>query len=499
MSTRSRPIAALATAWRASRLELQPVNFFVRFFVGYVLVAAVAVLLAMTLFSDQFVPGVRQSVEETLVQTANLLAEMAQPIQGRAGAANIEAVFRGYEKRRFEARIYGVLKSQPDLRVYVTDQTGRVVFDSRGRDVGQDFSRWQDISRTLKGEYGARTTRENEYDRSSSVMYVAAPIMQNGRIVGVLSLGKPSRSFQSFIDLARAKAWQSAWWLFGLALLLALAFSFWMTRDLRRLVDHANEVAEGKRERIPIEGRSELRRLAQALEHLRAELDGKAHVEKVSQLLAHELKSPIAAIAGAAELLADETDPDRRARLQTNITGETRRLQRIVEGVLNLARAENRGRLDEVEGLALGDLVRDVLATRAERLATRNLRADCDLQPAHMEGNRFLLRQAVANLLDNAIDFSPADGRLSISLKVTEMQARLCIRDYGPGIPDYALPRLFERFYSTPRPDSGERSSGLGLNLVQEVARLHRGGIELSNHPEGGAEACLTLSTAKPA
>lgn len=499
MSTRSRPIAALATAWRASRLELQPVNFFVRFFVGYVLVAAVAVLLAMTLFSDQFVPGVRQSVEETLVQTANLLAEMAQPIQGRAGAANIEAVFRGYEKRRFEARIYGVLKSQPDLRVYVTDQTGRVVFDSRGRDVGQDFSRWQDISRTLKGEYGARTTRENEYDRSSSVMYVAAPIMQNGRIVGVLSLGKPSRSFQSFIDLARAKAWQSAWWLFGLALLLALAFSFWMTRDLRRLVDHANEVAEGKRERIPIEGRSELRRLAQALEHLRAELDGKAHVEKVSQLLAHELKSPIAAIAGAAELLADETDPDRRARLQTNITGETRRLQRIVEGVLNLARAENRGRLDEVEGLALGDLVRDVLATRAERLATRNLRADCDLQPAHMEGNRFLLRQAVANLLDNAIDFSPADGRLSISLKVTEMQARLCIRDYGPGIPDYALPRLFERFYSTPRPDSGERSSGLGLNLVQEVARLHRGGIELSNHPEGGAEACLTLPTAKPA
>lgn len=145
MSTRSRPIAALATAWRASRLELQPVNFFVRFFVGYVLVAAVAVLLAMTLFSDQFVPGVRQSVEETLVQTANLLAEMAQPIQGRAGAANIETVFRGYEKRRFEARIYGVLKSQPDLRVYVTDQTGRVVFDSRGRDVGQDFSRWQDI------------------------------------------------------------------------------------------------------------------------------------------------------------------------------------------------------------------------------------------------------------------------------------------------------------------------------------------------------------------
>jgi two-component system sensor histidine kinase CreC len=470
-------------------------NFFVRFFVGYVLVAAVAVLLAMKLFSDQFVPGVRQSVEETLVQTANLLAEMAQPVQSKTGAANIEAVFRGYEKRRFEARIYGVLKSEPDLRVYVTDQTGRVVFDSRGRDVGQDFSQWLDVSRTLKGEYGARTTRENEYDSSSSVMYVAAPILQNGRIVGVLSVGKPSRSFQSFIDLARAKAWQSAWWLFALALLLALAFSFWMTRDLRRLVHYANEVAEGKRERIPIEGRSELRRLAQALEHLRAELDGKAHVEKVSQLLAHELKSPIAAVSGAVELLADETDPDRRARLQANIAGETERLQRIVEGVLNLARAENRGRLDEVEDIALAELIRDVLATRAERIAAKRIDIDAELQPARVAGNRFLLRQAVANLLDNAIDFSPAGGRLRIQLDRQQNRARLCIRDQGPGIPDYALPRLFERFYSTPRPDSGERGSGLGLNLVQEVARLHHGGIELRNHADGGAEACLTLPT----
>lgn len=481
-------------------------NFFVRFFVGYVVVAAVAVLLAMQLFTDQFVPGVRQSVEETLVQTANLLAEMAgreiagagrtAAKRGQDGTGGIEAVFQAYSARRFQARIYGVIKNEPDLRVYVTDQAGRVVFDSLGRDLGQDYSRWLDVSRTLKGQYGARTSRESEYDSSSSVMYVAAPILRDGRIVGVLSVGKPSRSFQSFIDLARAQAWRSAYWLFALALVLALAFSFWMTRDLRRLVAHANEVAEGKRDRIPIEGRSELRRLAQALEHLRAELDGKAHVEKVTQLLAHELKSPIAAIHGAVELLPDETDPTRRARLETNIAAETGRLQRIVEGVLNLARAESRGRLEGVEDIALDELLRDVLDTRAERLATKALNLHADLEPVRVAGNRFLLRQAAANLLDNAIDFSPAGGALFVTLAATEGQARLRIRDQGPGIPDYALPRLFERFYSVPRPDSGERSSGLGLNLVQEVARLHHGGIELGNHPEGGAEARLNLPAA---
>jgi two-component system sensor histidine kinase CreC len=482
-------------------------NFFVRFFVGYVVVAAVAVLLAMKLFSDQLVPGVRQSVEETLVQTANLLAEMAEremgagsepaAAAGRTGVAGIERIFRAYEKRRFEARIYGVLKRDPDLRIYVTDQTGRVLFDSRGRDTGLDYSRWLDVSRTLKGQYGARSTRESEYDRSSSVMYVAAPILHDGRIIGVLSVGKPSRSFQSFIDLARSKAWESAIWLFVLALLLALAFSFWMTRDLRRLVDYANEVAQGRRDRIPIEGRSELRRLAQALEHLRAELDGKAHVEKVSQLLAHELKSPIAAIRGAVELLQDEDDPARRTRLENNIAAETGRLQRIVEGVLNLARAENLGRLDEVEEIDLAGLIRDVLDTRAGRLAAKSLDCDLDLAPLRVAGNRFLLRQAVANLLDNAIDFSPTGARLDLALDEDARGARVRIRDRGPGIPDYAQPRLFERFYSVPRPDSGERSSGLGLNLVQEVARLHQGSIELGNHPEGGALAVLRLPTTK--
>ncbi len=475
-------------------------NFFIRFFVGYVLVAALAVLLAMQLFSNQFVPGVRQSVEETLVQTANLLAEMAgrELTYQKRGAADptaggIAAVFQGYAQRRFQASIYGVVKDLPDLRVYVTDVNGRVVFDSTGRDVGQDYSRWMDVSRTLKGEYGARTTRENEYDSSSSVMYVAAPILRDGAVVGVLSVGKPSRSFQGFIDLARAKAWESAWGLFAMALVLALGFSFWMTRDLRRLVDYANEVAAGSRERIPIEGRSELRRLAQALEHLRAELDGKAHVEKVTQLLAHELKSPLAALRGAVELLPDETDPERRARLEGNIAAETGRLQRIVEGVLDLARAESRNRLDEVEVLDFGELVEDVLVTRAERIAGKGLKVDRRLAAVQISGNRFLLRQAVANLLDNAIDFSPAGGVLEVGLDVVDGRARLSLRDRGPGVADYAKDRLFERFYSTPRPDNGQRGSGLGLNLVREVARLHRGSVRVENHPEGGAVAWLEL------
>ncbi|MEN9843168.1 MAG: hypothetical protein RLZZ612_997, partial [Pseudomonadota bacterium] len=435
-----------------------------------------------------------------LLQTSNLLAEWVAhdlrdaDVSSASTHTHMAAVFAAYAQRRFEARIYGVLKNTPDLHIYITNRQGMVVYDSQGRDVGADYARWRDVSRTLQGEYGARTTRRDAQDSTSSVMYVAAPIRQRGELMGVLSVGKPSQSLQGFIDAAHARAWASVLWLFGVALVLALAFSYWMTRDLRRLVAYADEVAAGQREHIPIAGRGELRRLATALERLRSELDGKAHIEKVTQLLAHELKSPIAALRGAAELLSDETDATRRARLEANIDTESRRLQRIVEGVLDLARAENRGQLDHAEPVAFDEVVREVLESRHERLSAKSLTLDTQLPPTRVMGNRFLLRQAVGNLLDNAVDFSPTAGRLTLHLHHEGTHVRLDVRDQGPGIADYALPRLFERFYSTPRPDTGERGTGLGLNLVQEVARLHHGHITLSNHPDGGAQALLTLA-----
>jgi two-component system sensor histidine kinase CreC len=269
-----------------------------------------------------------------------------------------------------------------------------------------------------------------------------------------------------------------------------------MTRDLRRLVIYANEAAAGKRRTIPIEGRSELKRLAQALEHLRAELDGKTHVERVTQLLAHELKSPIAAVQGAAELLEDEHDPTRRIRLERNIRQEALRLQKIVEGVLELARAENRDSPPTREPLDVVALLEEAVILRESRLAEKKLSIHAELPPsAPLQGDRFLLQQAMLNLLDNAIDFSPPGGTIHLQLLEAGEQIELSVRDEGTGIPDYAYTRLFERFYSTPRPDTGQRGTGLGLNLVEQAARLHGGTIALVNHPDGGAVAVLALPT----
>ena len=103
---------------------------------------------------------------------------------------------------------------------------------------------------------------------------------------------------------------------------------------------------------------------------------------------------------------------------------------------------------------------------------------------------------ALVNLLQNAIEFSPESGAIEVTLADAGDAVELTIHDQGPGIPAYARHRLFEHFYSLPRPDGQQRSTGLGLTLVREIAELHHGHVDVTNHPEGGAVARLRLPKA---
>ena len=104
-----------------------------------------------------------------------------------------------------------------------------------------------------------------------------------------------------------------------------------------------------------------------------------------------------------------------------------------------------------------------------------------------------LLHLALSNLIKNAIEFSPIRASLNVSCDCTSAQVRVSIEDEGPGIPEFARERVFERFYSLARPDTGKKSTGLGLNLVREIALLHGGAVALQNREERGLCAQLLL------
>ena len=171
--------------------------------------------------------------------------------------------------------------------------------------------------------------------------------------------------------------------------------------------------------------------------------------------------------------------------------------------MMELTALEARRVLDRTEPVALGALLREVASSAQTAATSRNVRIRIDglredIGEAHVDGDRFLLRQAIGNLLDNAIDFAPAGSQVVLALRLAARQnAVITVRDRGPGIPDYAQGKVFEKFYSLARPHSQKKSTGLGLAFVQEIAALHRGRIELGNAKDGdGAVATLTLPLA---
>jgi len=467
----------------------------IRIFLVYFLFVGLAGWFVLSTVMDEIRPGVRQSTEETLVDTANLLAELlsADLRAGRLQQSSWQSLFQAYGQRQPQAQIGEVSKLAVNHRIYVTDAAGKVLLDSSGQAVGEDYSRWNDVYLTLRGEYGARSSREVADDPESSVMYVAAPIKDQGRIIGVVSVSKPSRTLQPYIERSQQRlASFGAGWI-ALGLLIGGVLSWWLSAALRRLTAYARAVSAGERVSPPALRGGELGQLATALEQMRRELEGKAYVERYVHTLTHELKSPLAAIRGAAELLDGEMPEGQRQRFVANIQNESARLQQLIERLLHLAQVEQRQGLEERVAIPLHEVLDELSQAQAARIEGARVQVDNQVAVGlQLLGERFLLRQALSNLLDNALDFTPPGGVLRWSAEADGEQLQLCLFNTGEAIPDYALLRLTERFYSLPRPNTGRKSTGLGLNFVQEVVHLHGGALQVGNVP-GGVEVRVRL------
>ncbi|MCL9656023.1 two-component system sensor histidine kinase CreC [Pseudomonas protegens] len=467
----------------------------IRIFLVYLLFISLTGYFVLSTVMKEIRPGVRQSTEETLVDTANLLAEILRD-DFKAGTLSENRwpqLLRAYGERQPAATIWGLPKNQVNHRIYVTDAKGIVVLDSSGLAVGQDYSRWNDVYLTLRGQYGARSSRSLADDPNSSVMHVGAPIRDNGQIIGVVTVAKPNSSLQPYVDRTeRRLLWYGAG-LIAMGLLFGALLSWWLSAALRRMTAYALAVSEGRRAELPHYRGGELEQLATAVERMRTQLEGKAYVERYVHTLTHELKSPLAAIRGAAELLQSEMPLEQRQRFVGNIDSESARMQQLIERLLNLAQVEQRQGLEERVSVPLVPLCKELLNSQHGRIEGKQLQVQLRV-PADLawSGEPFLLRQALGNLLTNALDFSPVGGLLRCSAQRVEDGVELVLFNQGEPIPDYALPRLCERFYSLPRPDSGRKSTGLGLNFVEEVVQLHGGQMRIEN-VAGGVQVTLRL------
>ncbi len=470
-----------------------------RIFVGIVLVYALGVGALMWRLLADIDPRYRESAEESLVETAHLMASLLEARSaGGLDTTWMEPLFRDLYARRFEANIFGIKKESVELRATVVDANGIVLFDSLGRHEGKDFSQWRDVKRALAGQYGARTSPDLDGDANTSVMVVAVPVRVQGRIVGAVSMAKPAVSFGQFIEAARRKTL-----LVGLTagvsvLLLAIFVSLWLVRPFGLVTDSLRDVRRQRRLDLGLLGRRVIGSIGAAFNEMRDAIAGRHYVADYVQTLTHELKSPLSAIRGAAELLREPGMPEAdRQRFIDNVARETQRIQELVDRMMELTALERRRTLGPTETVALRPLLQDLAGSAEAAGAPHHLRVVLeDGSDASVDGDALLLRRAVGNLLDNAIDFSPDGGTITLALRRKGRRVDVTVRDHGPGIPDYAGTKVFEKFFSLARPHNKRKSTGLGLAFVKEIAQLHSGRVTLRNAEGGGAIATLNLPCA---
>lgn len=447
-----------------------------------VLVGSGFLLLLRSLLKDLEAQSF-QATEEVMVDTSYRLAhiierQLALPEQLSSTFCQRLFPYVSSTLVEEEIQIYSLRKTHIGLHFYITNEKGQVLFDSQqGRREGENFSTQNDVFLTLKGHYGARSSRIKKGDELSSVLYVAAPIYQNNTIIGVVTCYKPQKDVVPFIEARKAQIWQICLMIGGGMTLLVGAVFFWVYRPIGLLTQYTQAVIAGKRPRYPRLGAGrEINTLGEALKTMRITLEGREYAQNYVQTLSHELKSPIAAIKASAEVLHEKMPEERRSRFLASISEQADRSERVITRLLQLSRIEQLSQLERMETVYIDQLMVE-LCDELESLATQNeLEYITDLAASPINGDAFLLRAVFQNILENATKYALRGSAIFISTSASDENIIIIVKNTGEALPPYAPERIFERFYSLPM-GGRAKSSGIGLALALEALELHQGTI----------------------
>ena len=467
-------------------------TFASRILAGYLLVFGIASWVFYDSLIEEIKPVVRQSAESALIDTANIIAELVATDVARRDFVKLTETAGHFKQRQLNAVVWEHLRTNVILDFYITDHNGIVLFSTEGKDIGADYSQWRDVYLTLNGQYGARSSLANRYDTDSTVMHVAAPIFYEGRLIGVVTVYNPNKTMQPFIEASRKKVLLK--WLLVLFAsgLIALLLSFWLSRAIARLARYAQLVQQGETPEVPQLLGSELNQLAQSLEQMRLKLEGKGYVEHYVQTLTHELKSPLAAIRGAAEMLQEDLPADVKTKFLANINEQNLRMQRTIDQLLRLSVLENQQAVTLKQTFKVSDAARRVLDIEQPKCRVKNISIELTLvEDFQIVGDMELFCLALSNVIDNALAFSPEKSRVTLTVE----NRKITIFDEGAGIPEYALEKVGTRFFSLPRPNGQPKSTGLGLALTREICRMHDAKFFIRNGEKSGAVVVFEFSS----
>ena len=237
--------------------------------------------------------------------------------------------------------------------------------------------------------------------------------------------------------------------------------------------------------------KDEVGQLSRSLNEMTEDLYKRINVaETFSSDLAHEIRNPLTSLKGASEVLENTSDSEKRKKLIKVISHDVERIERLITDYSQMLKDEASLNRAKMEKINLSNVVDSVVEDFNSNLLNSNKNIKINIKNSNPNGSKLTvlgveskLEQIIANLLDNAVSFSPDDSEISVICDITKNDVQLIIEDEGPGFNENNIDKVFDRFYSN-RPEKFGEHSGLGLNIVKNIIELHGGSIGASNQAD---------------
>ena len=450
-----------------------------------------------------------ESAKSVMVEVSSLMSRVASQNNkdGEIDLETFESLIVNYLRSQRNTRSADSNQKLENLAIYVTDKDGLLVLDSRGLILGKNMRAHNEVDSALSGDQGiTRVVIESvpgpkkakgivvEYFYKSRFLNASNPIYgNNGEILGAVVVVAPLMDL-----LDQNYLLQFIFYIFLISLIFGALGSYRISRNIRRIEKYTASLFSGE-EVIAPDLNNQFNKLAKTIENARAEVELKDDVEQYIDTLAHELRTPITGIQLTAENLLTPMSDAQRKRFIENILDSNKHMDLLVNRLLDLSRIERRETLKAVEPVNILQIVNNVLKapSRAKNISDKDLNIVLEINNKSLiKAEKILLEQAIGNIVNNALDFSPKSGTITIKVSETNTAISIIVLDDGPGIPPHVLSKLFTRFFSVSRPDTGVRGNGLGLRFVRKIMQLHGGEVTLQNRfIQQGAEAKLRFPT----
>ena len=469
-------------------------SYTTRVTVTFSLVAIMTVVVAMGVLSyvweEHFQAYTRENVQQLADTTAANIANRYE----RSNSATLDAIGEGNKMSYPSLSINDVEPAesvhmlQPGMGIQViSSSTETVVYDS-SRPNGSSYSSSNSIDET------------GSFAPSDGKMASAAITLGDGQVVGTvqiwvygsdLLLSKADQEFrmQSYQGMCLAAVLSVA-----LASLIGILFARCLVRPINRITKTAQEIKEGNLSaRVNLDGKDEIAELAKTFDAMAESVESNQELERrLTTDVAHELRTPLMAIQSTVEAIMDGVFEADEERLNT-IDAEVQRLSRLVDAILKLSRLESRSTPMNEEVVDVGDLIRPLVMSHEAFVNDAGLTLEYDAEPdVIVYGDRDMLRQATANLISNAVRYTPAPGKITVSVKRGDVMAAIAVRDTGIGLSPEERRMVFKRFWRAE--ESRQRQSGglgVGLAVVKEIVDRHGGWVQVEG--KKGEGACFTI------